>query len=121
MVTRKTLVLVRFTILLLISVWVSAVCWRSSQRYQEEMNRPPSSYLDITQGGFTDVTVMSHATATADAFFVTVLAQSVPILFFGLTVFWVLGQLPTRSNTQVERTSEDRPIRKFKFGLNEPE
>ena len=119
MVTNNRLVLARITVLLLLSAWVSAVSLRSYSHYREEMNLPPNSYADTTHEGSIDVAVMSHATAAANAFFVTVVARSIPPLSFGLSVFWLLGQLRTRSNSQTGSAPTDRPIRKFR--LNDPE
>jgi hypothetical protein len=99
---------------------LSFVCLRADTHYRDEMNRPPSSYADITQEGFTDITVMSHATATANAFFVTVLGQSIPAVSFGLSLFWLLGQFSKRSApASAERAG--RPTRKFKLWLRYPE
>jgi hypothetical protein len=93
---------------------------RSYSHYQEEMSLAPNSYADTTQAGSIDVAVMSHATAAANAFFVTLVARSVPALSFGLSLFWFIGQLRKRSSAQTG-SAPPGAIRKFKFRINDPE
>jgi hypothetical protein len=92
--THKWSVAARFMVLLLVSAWVTLVCWDAYTQYKKEIDRPPSDYIDMgAQEGFAELTQVAHATATANAFFVTTTVRSLPVLLFGVSIFWLLGQV----------------------------